>query len=99
MAARLRFAIAAAVTHDILMIDEALATGDTEFKARSQQRIEELRRDAAVVFLVSHSTSTVRETCNRAIWIDKGKVVLDGEANEVVDAYEAESARAAREQA
>jgi teichoic acid transport system ATP-binding protein len=93
MAARLRFAIAAAVTHDILMIDEALATGDTEFKVRSQERIEELRRDAAVVFLVSHAVGTVRETCNRAIWLDKGLIVQDGPANEVVDAYEAESSK------
>jgi teichoic acid transport system ATP-binding protein len=89
MAARLRFAIAASISHEILMIDEALATGDAEFRRRSEKRIMELREEAGTVFLVSHSLGTVRLTCNRAIWLEKGQVVLDGEANEVVDAYEA----------
>jgi teichoic acid transport system ATP-binding protein len=89
MAARLRFAIAASVGHEILMIDEALATGDAEFRRRSEDRIMELREDAGTVFLVSHSLNTVRLTCNRAIWLEKGQVVMDGEANEVADAYEA----------
>ena len=89
MAARLRFAIAASMSHEILMIDEALATGDAEFRRRSEQRIMELREEAGTVFLVSHSLGVVRLTCNRAIWLEKGKIVMDGEANEVVDAYEA----------
>ena len=89
MGARLRFAIAASTSHEILMIDEALATGDAEFRRRSEQRIIELRKEAGTVFLVSHSLGVVRSTCNRAIWLEKGKVVMDGEANDVVDAYEA----------
>lgn len=89
MAARLRFAIAASVGHEILMVDEALATGDAEFRRRSEARIMELRQDAGTVFLVSHSLNTVRLTCNRAIWLEKGQVVMDGEANAVADAYEA----------
>ena len=89
MAARLRFAIAASTGHEILMVDEALATGDAEFRRRSENRIMELREAAGTVFLVSHSLNTVRLTCNRAIWLEKGQVVMDGEANEVVDAYEA----------
>jgi teichoic acid transport system ATP-binding protein len=89
MAARLRFAIAASTSHEILMIDEALATGDAEFRRRSEKRIMELRDEAGTVFLVSHSLGVVRSTCNRAIWLEKGKVVMDGEANEVADAYEA----------
>jgi teichoic acid transport system ATP-binding protein len=89
MAARLRFAIAASMSHEILMIDEALATGDAEFRRRSERRIMELREEAGTVFLVSHSLGVVRLTCNRAIWLEKGRVVMDGEANEVVDAYEA----------
>jgi teichoic acid transport system ATP-binding protein len=98
MAARLRFAIATATTRDILMIDEALSTGDADFKERSQERIMELRDEAAVVFLVSHSLSTVRETCTRALWIDKGRLIMDGEANEVADAYWA-AVKAARKAA
>ena len=89
MAARLRFAIAATKSHEVLLIDEALATGDAEFRRRSEKRIHELRAQAGTVFLVSHSLGVVRETCGRAIWLEKGVVVLDGEANAVVDAYEA----------
>jgi teichoic acid transport system ATP-binding protein len=89
MAARLRFAIAASTSHEILMIDEALATGDAEFRRRSEDRIMQLRDEAGTVFLVSHSMGVVRLTCNRAIWLEKGQIVMDGEANEIVDAYEA----------
>ena len=88
MGARLRFAIAAARTPDILLIDEALATGDAQFRRRSEARILQLREDAGTVFLVSHGLSIIRESCTRAIWLEAGKIVLDGEANEVVNAYE-----------
>jgi teichoic acid transport system ATP-binding protein len=87
MGARLRFAIAAAKTHDVLLIDEALATGDAQFKVKSQKRIEELRKDAGAVFLVAHQLDVVKETCDRVIWIDDGKMIMDGDAEEVVDAY------------
>lgn len=88
MGARLRFAIAAARAPDILLIDEALATGDARFRRRSENRIRELREQAGTVFLVSHGLGIVRETCSRAIWLEDGKIVLDGEVNSVVDAYE-----------
>ena len=88
MGARLRFAIAAARTPDILLIDEALATGDAQFRRRSEARILQLRQDAGTVFLVSHGLSIIRESCTRAIWLEAGKIVLDGEANDVVTAYE-----------
>jgi teichoic acid transport system ATP-binding protein len=87
MGARLRFAIAAAKTHDVLLIDEALATGDAKFKVKSQKRIEELRKEAGAVFLVAHQLDVVKETCERVIWIEEGRTVMDGEAEEVVDAY------------
>lgn len=88
MGARLRFAIAAARAPDILLIDEALATGDAPFRRRSEQRIRELREHAGTVFLVSHGLGIIRQTCSRAIWLEAGKIVVDGEANAVVDAYE-----------
>ncbi len=88
MGARLRFAIAAARAPDILLIDEALATGDAQFRRRSEQRIRELREQAGTVFLVSHGLGIIRETCTRAIWLEDGKIVLDGEPDAVVDAYE-----------
>jgi teichoic acid transport system ATP-binding protein len=87
MGARLRFAIAAAMSHDVLLIDEALATGDKEFRARSEERIRQRRAEAGTVFLVSHSMNTVRDTCNRVIWINKGRIRMDGDAETVVDAY------------
>ena len=87
MQARLRFAIAAAVSHQVLLIDEALAVGDADFQRRSEERIRELRREAGTVFLVSHSLQSVLDTCARAIWIEKGMVKMDGPAQDVVDAY------------
>jgi teichoic acid transport system ATP-binding protein len=89
MAARLRFAIAATKSHEVLLIDEALATGDAEFRRRSEKRIRELRESAGTVFVVSHGLGVVRETCARAIWLEKGQIIADGDANAVVDAYEA----------
>ncbi|MDQ1010448.1 teichoic acid transport system ATP-binding protein [Streptomyces sp. V4I23] len=88
MGARLRFSIAAAKSHDVLLIDEALSTGDARFRRRSRQRIEELREEAGTVFLVSHSNSTITETCDRAIWLEAGVLRMDGPAKEVVAAYE-----------
>jgi teichoic acid transport system ATP-binding protein len=84
----LRFAIAAARAPDILLIDEALATGDAPFRRRSERRIRELREHAGTVFLVSHGLGIVRETCTRVIWLEKGRIVMDGAPDEVVDAYE-----------
>jgi teichoic acid transport system ATP-binding protein len=88
MGARLRFAIAAAKTREILLIDEALATGDASFRRKSEKRIQELRDQAGTVFLVSHGLQVVRETCNRVVWMEDGLVVMDGPTDEVVDAYE-----------
>ncbi len=87
MGARLRFAIAAAANPHILLIDEALATGDATFKERSRRRMDELREQAGTVFLVSHAAKTVQEMCTRAIWLHKGSVVLDGPAEDVAPKY------------
>jgi teichoic acid transport system ATP-binding protein len=89
MSARLRFSIAAAKSHDVLLIDEALATGDVEFQRRSEKRIKELRKEAGTVFLVSHGHGVIRETCNRAIWMDAGVIKMNGPTEEVLGAYEA----------
>src|SRR5690625_408724 len=94
MAARLRFAISTAAVPDVLMIDEALATGDAAFKERSHERIAEIRERAGTVFLVSHSASTIKSVCDRALWMDKGKLIMDGPANEVVAAYTKRYAKA-----
>jgi teichoic acid transport system ATP-binding protein len=87
MAARLRFAIAVAKNQQILLVDEALAVGDRAFRRRSEQRIREMRADAGTVFLVSHSISSIMDTCTRVLWIDHGELVMDGDPREVCDAY------------
>jgi teichoic acid transport system ATP-binding protein len=88
MSARLRFSIAAAKRHDVLMIDEALATGDRQFQLRSERRIRELRKEAGTVFLVSHSNAAIRDICTRTLWIEKGELLMDGPTEAVVSAYE-----------
>ena len=87
MAARLRFAIAAAKSHEVLLIDEALATGDRHFRRRSRQRMRELREEAGTLFLVSHSLDVIAESCNRAIWVDKGVIRMEGDPGSVIEAY------------
>ncbi|QNA78351.1 ABC transporter ATP-binding protein [Streptomyces sp. So13.3] len=88
MAARLRFSIAAAKNHDVLMIDEALATGDRSFQRRSEARIRELRKEAGTVFLVSHNNKSIRDTCDRVLWLEKGELLMDGPTDDVLKAYE-----------
>jgi teichoic acid transport system ATP-binding protein len=88
MAARLRFAIAAAKQHDVLLIDEALATGDARFRRRSEDRVRELRAEAGTVFLVSHSIGSIKDTCERSIWLEAGVLRMDGPTDEVVKEYE-----------
>jgi teichoic acid transport system ATP-binding protein len=87
MRARLLFSIATARVPDILLIDEALAVGDQEFRGRSTQRIDELRRQSGVVVLVSHNLDEIRRSCTRALWLDHGVVRADGTPDEVVDTY------------
>jgi teichoic acid transport system ATP-binding protein len=89
MAARLRFSIAAAKKHDVLLIDEALATGDAKFRRRSEQRVRDLRAEAGTVFLVSHSEQSIRDTCERSIWLESGVIRADGPTEDVMKQYEA----------
>jgi ABC-type polysaccharide/polyol phosphate transport system ATPase subunit len=97
MRARLGFAIATAVDPDILLLDEVLATGDANFRAKSKARVIELVRAAKAVVLVTHDMDWVREYCNRALLIEKGQVILEGAPAEVtqlhLDRTEAETKR------
>lgn len=88
MQARLKFAIAVARAHEILIVDEALSVGDRRFRERSEQKIRDIRENAGTVFLVSHSMKSIKDTCSRVIWINQGELEMDGEPQEVVDAYE-----------
>src|SRR5699024_7375711 len=88
MSARLKFSIATARTHEILIIDEALAVGDKKFRKKSEQRIREIREAAGTVFLVSHSMGSIKEACDRVLWIHQGELRMDGPTEEVVPAYQ-----------
>ena len=88
MQARLKFAIATIKHHEILIVDEALSVGDRRFRQRSEKRIREIRDNAGTVFLVSHSMTSIRDTCSRTIWLNKGELIMDGATDEVVTAYE-----------
>jgi teichoic acid transport system ATP-binding protein len=88
MAQRLRFSIASAKTQEILMIDEALATGDARFRVKSHERIMELRAEAGSVFLVAHNLGEIEATCNRVIWLEKGQIMMQGtDVPGIIDAY------------
>ena len=88
MAQRLRFSIASAKSHEILMIDEALATGDASFRAKSHEKIMQLREEAGTVFLVAHNLGEIEASCNRVIWLEKGEIVMQGDdVPGIVDAY------------
>jgi teichoic acid transport system ATP-binding protein len=87
MSARLRFSIAAAKKHDILIIDEALAVGDRQFRMKAEAKIRQMRQEAGTVFLVSHNMKSIQDTCNRVIWLEKGELLMDGDPVEVCDAF------------
>lgn len=89
MGSRLRFAIAAAVDPEILLIDEALNTGDDQFRDRSKKRMDELRAQAGSVFIVSHDVGTIRRMCTRVIWLDQGDLLMDDEPKVVIRRYKA----------
>jgi len=91
MSARLRFAIAAAKSHAILLIDEALSVGDKDFRSKSTARIRELAADAGTVMIVSHSMRSILELSTRVIWIEHGLVRMDGDPEQVVEAYKQSS--------
>ena len=97
MRARLGFAIATAVDPDILLLDEVLATGDANFRAKSKARVIELVRAAKGVVLVTHDMDWVREYCNRALLLEKGQVIIEGPPDEVTALHlERTAAEAAR---
>jgi teichoic acid transport system ATP-binding protein len=92
MGSRLRFAIAAAKSQEVLLVDEALATGDAEFRVKSHNRIQELRAEAGTVFLVAHNLEEVELTCNKVIWMERGQIVKLGEdVISIIDEYIAAS--------
>lgn len=93
MQARLAFATAISVDAEVIIIDEALAAGDVRFASKSLRRIREISQSGITCLFVSHVTYQIMQLCTRAIWIDSGRVRMDGPAIEVVRAYEYEMHR------
>jgi lipopolysaccharide transport system ATP-binding protein len=87
MAARLAFAVATDVDPAILLVDEVLAVGDEKFQRKCKERMESLRDRGKTFMLVSHSAQQIRSNCDRAIWLHHGRLIRDGRAAEVSDAY------------
>lgn len=87
MQAKLGFSIATVVNPDILIIDEILSVGDVKFQKKSSDKIKSLMGSGTTVLLVSHSIQQIRNLCDKALWIEHGKVVAYGEVNKVCDAY------------
>ncbi len=87
MSARVGFSVAVHMKPDILMIDEALSTGDAKFREKANAKMGDLRDSARAMFLVSHGLNSIKEMCSEAIWLDKGRVMMRGEPEEVIDAY------------
>jgi ABC-type polysaccharide/polyol phosphate transport system ATPase subunit len=85
---RLAFSVAAHLDPDIVIVDEVLAVGDTEFQRRCLARMSELGGEGRTVMFVSHDLGAIGRLCGRVVWIDQGRVVADGSAAEVLDHYQ-----------
>ncbi len=89
MKSRLAFSIVTSGEFEVLLVDEALSVGDVGFALRCRQRIRELCRRGATVVLVSHALQSIREMCDRVVWLHEGQIAADGDPDEVVEAYRA----------
>ena len=97
MLSKLGFSIATIVEPDIPILDEVLGVGDITFKKKSKEKLQSLMASNTTVLLVSHTISEVRNICDKAIWIEEGRVREIGEVNHICDKYEAEAKKASKE--
>lgn len=88
MILRLAFSIAVHVEADILLLDEFLVIGDLDFQRKGLRRIREMKREGKILLCVSHVPELLKDLCEEAIWLEAGRVVLRGPAEEVIDAYQ-----------
>ena len=84
---RLAFAVAINVDADILLVDEILSVGDQHFQEKCLNKMKELKAQGKTMVFVTHSLESARELCDRAVWLNKGRIQLDGDVNEVIDEY------------
>ncbi len=94
MIARLGFAVATDVEPDVLIVDEVLSVGDAAFQQKSAERMQSFRANGATILLVSHNLALVEAMCDRAIWLDQGRIVAEGSASSVVRRYRGDDERA-----
>ena len=87
MKSKLGFSIATTIKPDILIIDEILGVGDIKFKKKSNEKIKSMMEEGVSVLLVTHSLKQIKEICDRCIWIENGKLLMEGETKKVVKAY------------
>ncbi len=87
MLTRLGFAVATAIDPDILLLDEGLSAGDARFAERAKERVERLVKRTNILVFASHSESMIKEMCNRAILLNHGELVADGDPNSVIAEY------------
>lgn len=88
MKARLGFAIATAVEPEVLILDEVLSVGDAKFRRKSEAKVTSMFDKGVTVLFVSHSTEQVKRLCDKAIILEKGKIIAQGEVNEICDLYD-----------
>jgi ABC-type polysaccharide/polyol phosphate transport system ATPase subunit len=88
MTMRLAFSVAIQCEPDILLIDEVLAVGDASFQIKSKEALVAFRRAGKSLLFVSHAPGDARQMCDRALWIDHGSVLMQGDVDAVLDAYE-----------
>jgi ABC-type polysaccharide/polyol phosphate transport system ATPase subunit len=89
MILRLAFSVAVHCNPEILLIDEVLVVGDAAFQAKCMEKIAEFRRQGRTLICVSHSAAMVLELCDRALWLERGRLVMSGKARDVQAAYAA----------
>ena len=87
MVAKLAFSISTIVDPEILIVDEILSVGDIKFQEKSKNKMMSMINGGTTVLYVSHSLDSIRELCNKVVWLEQGKVVMAGETNKVCDAY------------
>lgn len=87
MVAKLAFSISTIVDPEILIVDEILSVGDIKFQEKSKNKMMSMINGGTTVLYVSHSLDSIRELCNKVVWLEHGKVVMAGETNKVCDAY------------
>ena len=91
MRVRLAFAICTAVDAEILLLDEVLGVGDASFRERANERLKHLQKRAEIVVLAIHANDAIRKTCNKVLWMHRGKCRMFGPVEQVLTAYEKET--------